>query len=145
MIIIEAIIELLLANIAFVILIAGGLYSVFKRQKEMKETKRAEPNRQNRENPKQTVSPFGLPAEPTANELKKAEKAIEIGTAKMADKVYERRTNQRQVKQAEKVSNRYQDKEDKIMNDFKVDQQELQKAVIWSEILSKPKALQKRS
>ncbi|MBD7964454.1 hypothetical protein [Fictibacillus norfolkensis] len=143
--IIEAIIELLLANIAFVILIAGGLYSVFKRQKEMKETQRSEPNRRNTETPKQTVSPFGLPAEPRANEVKEAEKAIGIGTAKMAEKVYERRTNQRQVKQAEKVSNRYQDKEDKIMNDFKVDQQELQKAVIWSEILSKPKALQKRS
>ncbi len=37
------------------------------------------------------------------------------------------------------------DKEETIMNDFKVNQQELQKAVIWSEILSKPKALQKRS
>ncbi|MED1863411.1 hypothetical protein P4V41_08085 [Fictibacillus nanhaiensis] len=140
--IIEAIIELLLANIAFVILIAGGLYSFFKRQKEMKEPKRSEPNRRKREAPKQTVSPFGLPAEPR---VKKAKEAIERGTAKMAEKVYEQPTYKRQVKQAEKVSNRYQDKEDKMMNDFKVDQHELQKAVIWSEILSKPRALQKRS
>ncbi|MET3727750.1 ATPase subunit of ABC transporter with duplicated ATPase domains [Fictibacillus halophilus] len=142
--IIEAIIELLLANIAFVILIAGGLYSVFKRQKEMKETKRSEPNRRKAEAPKQTVSPFGLPAEPRVKEVKKS---IEIEKDKINQKVYKQPSYTREVNKAraEKVSNRYQDKEDTIMNDFKVNQQELQKAVIWSEILSKPKALQKRS
>ncbi|MBN3556188.1 hypothetical protein JYA63_18080 [Fictibacillus nanhaiensis] len=142
--IIEAIIEILFANIAFVILIAGGIYSVFKRQKEMKETKRPEPNRQRTEAPKQTVSPFGLPAEPR---VKKVKEAIETQKDTVDQKVFHQSASKREVNKArsEKVSNRYQDKEDKIMNDFKVDQQELQKAIIWSEILSKPKALQKRS
>ncbi|MBH0168663.1 hypothetical protein [Fictibacillus sp. 18YEL24] len=142
--IIEAIIELLLANIAFVILIAGGIYSVFKRQKEMKETKRSEPNRRKAEAPRPTVSPFGLPAEPRVKEVKEA---IDIQKEKINHKVYEQPSYTREVNKArtEKVSNRYQDKEDQIMNDFKIDQKELQKAIIWSEILSKPKALQKRS
>ncbi|WP_144698985.1 hypothetical protein [Fictibacillus phosphorivorans] len=142
--IIEAIIELLLANIAFVILIAGGIYSVFKRQKEMKETKRSEPNRRKAEAPRPTVSPFGLPAEPRVKEVKEA---IDIQKEKINQKVYEQPSYTRELNKArtEKVSNRYQDKEDQIMNDFKIDQKELQKAIIWSEILSKPKALQKRS
>ncbi|WP_137788839.1 hypothetical protein [Bacillus sp. E(2018)] len=142
--IIEAIIELLLANIAFVILIAGGLYSVFKRQKEMKETKRSEPNRRKTEAPKQTVSPFGLPTEPRPKEVKEA---IEIHKEKMNQKWNEQPSYTRESNKArtEKVTNRYQDKEDQIMNDFKVNQKELQKAIIWSEVLSKPKALQKRS
>ncbi|MQR95528.1 hypothetical protein [Fictibacillus phosphorivorans] len=141
--IIEAIIELLLANIAFVILIAGGIYSVFKRQKEMKETKRKEPNRQRTEAPKQTVSPFGVPTEPA--KIKEVKEAIDIQKSKIDQKVYEQSSRDVKKARTEKASNRYQDKEDKIMNDFKVDQQELQKAIIWSEILSKPKALQKRS
>lgn len=70
--IIEAIIDLLLANIAFVIIIAGGIYSVFKRQKEMKETKRSEPNRRKADAPRQTVSPFGMPADPRVKEVKEA-------------------------------------------------------------------------
>ncbi|ANC77918.1 hypothetical protein ABE65_014395 [Fictibacillus phosphorivorans] len=141
--IIEAIIEILFANIAFVILIAGGIYSVFKRQKEMKETKRKEPNRQRTEAPKQTVSPFGVPTEP--QKIKEVKEAIDIQKSKIDQKVYEQSSRDVKKARTEKASNRYQDKEDKIMNDFKVDQQELQKAIIWSEILSKPKALQKRS
>lgn len=141
--IIEAIIDLLLANIAFVIIIAGGIYSVFKRQKEMKETKRSEPNRRKADAPRQTVSPFGMPADPRVKEVKEA---IDIQKEKIDQKVYAQPSYTRELNKArtEKVSNRYQDKENQIMNDFKVDQKELQKAIIWSEILSKPKALQKR-
>ncbi|MDM5315843.1 hypothetical protein QUF49_07525 [Fictibacillus sp. b24] len=135
----EAILELLFANIFFVILVAGGIFSFFKRMKETQNTSRPVPDRRAAEQPKQTVSPFGSPAQVEHQEIAES-KAAEVGGKK-----YERQTPKRQ-KSADfnNRSNRYQDKEEEILSSFKVDQQELQKAIIWSEILSKPKAMQKR-
>lgn len=139
--VVEAIIELLFANIAFVILVAGGLYSFFKRLKETKNTAKPIPERRVNNQPKQTVSPFGMPSAPP-----EAKEAIDNAAPILSEKKYERSGNVRNERIAnEKALYRYQDKEEAILSTFKVDQKELQKAIIWSEILSKPKALQRRS
>jgi hypothetical protein len=137
--IIEAIIELLLANIAFVIVIAGGLYSFFKRMNDTKNTKKPSSSKQLNEHPKQNASPFGVPREP-ANQPKRE---MTISVEKRTDRKETMNKRYEDLKQ-KSPSNRYQDKEEAILSNFKVDHEELQKAVIWSEILSKPKALQKR-
>lgn len=136
--ILEAILELLFANIFFVILVAGGIFSFFKRMKETQNTTRPVPSKRVAEHPKQTVSPFGSPIQLEHKEIAESKAAEVVG------KEYERQAAKRQVIADSNRSNRYQDKEEEILSGFKVDQQELQKAVIWSEILSKPKALQKR-
>ncbi len=137
--IIEAILELLFANIVFVILVAGGIYSFFKRMKETQNTSRPVPSKRVTEQPKQTVSPFGIPSQLEHKE------AAEDKVTEVVGKKYERPKSKRQINtDNNNRSNRYQDKEEEILSSFKVDQQELQKAIIWSEILSKPKALQKR-
>lgn len=137
--IIEAILELLFANIVFVILVAGGIFSFFKRLKETQNTSRPVPSKRVTEQPKQTVSPFGIPTQLEPKEI------VENKAAEIVGKKYERPKSNRQINaDNNNRSNRYQDKEEEILSGFKVDQQELQKAIIWSEILSKPKALQKR-
>ncbi|MBY6035439.1 hypothetical protein KUV80_02160 [Fictibacillus nanhaiensis] len=135
--IIEAIIELLIANIAFVIIIAGGLYSFFKRMNDTKETNRPAPVKRANEQPQKTVSPFGVPAQRKAAPVGESILSASESTGS------EDRINQR-LEMAKKA-NRYKDKENIILQSFKVNQEELQKAVIWSEILSKPKALRNRS
>ncbi|WNB93482.1 hypothetical protein [Bacillus sp. NEB1478] len=137
--ILEAVIDLLLSNIAFVIIVAGGIFSFIKRMNESKATHRTQTTQKMMEKPKQTVSPFGSQAgldrhspEPITNQKETNEKKNNIYS----------RYNEKQ----ENISrNRYHDKERDILSSLSVDQSELKKAVIWSEILSKPKALQKRS
>jgi hypothetical protein len=137
--IIEAIIDLLIANIAFVILLVGGIYSVFKRMNETKNTDRHSSEKQMTEKPKQTVSPFGVPAE-GKNDIPSVSS---ISVERRHEKARKMNDRYEKLKQ-EKTSNRYQDKEDVIIDNIKINKEELTKAVIWSEILSKPKALQKR-
>jgi dolichyl-phosphate-mannose--protein O-mannosyl transferase len=136
--IIEAIIELLIANIFFVILIAGGIYSFFKRMNESKNTNRPVQTKRASKQPKQTISPFGVPAE-TGN-LSDTKSII---TTEMQDQRTETINRRYENMKQKNASHRYQDKEEAIMGSFKADQKELQKAVIWSEILAKPKALQR--
>jgi hypothetical protein len=137
--IIEAIIELLIANIFFVILIAGGIYSFFKRMIETKNTNRPVQTKRVSKQPKQTVSPFGVPVE-TGN--LSDTKSI-ITTEKKQDQRTETINRRYENMKQKNASHRYQDKEEAIMGSFKADQKELQKAVIWSEILAKPKSLQR--
>ncbi|OOE13659.1 hypothetical protein [Fictibacillus arsenicus] len=138
--IIEAIIDILIANIAFVIIIAGGLYSFFKRLNDTKDTNKSAPAKRKNERPKEQASPFGVPRE-TVSEL---EREIAISPEKKPGRKEAISKRYEEIKQSSNGSNRYQDKEEAILGSFKADQKELQKAVIWSEILSKPKALQKR-
>ncbi|MCM3730750.1 hypothetical protein M3196_03620 [Fictibacillus nanhaiensis] len=137
--IIEAIIELLIANIFFVILIAGGIYSFFKRMIETKNTNRPVQTKRVSKQPKQTISPFGVPAAETGN-LSDTKSIITTEKQDQRTETINRRYENMKQKNA---SHRYQDKEEAIMGSFKADQKELQKAVIWSEILAKPKALQR--
>jgi hypothetical protein len=135
--IIEAIIEFLLSNIAFVIILAGGIFSFFKRMNDSKTTQK--PNQTKRLKPKQNVSPFGKPVETNRNSVQTVQKQNRE-PLKNNDRYSRRLEN----KEKDSMRNRYQDKEELIMNTLKVEQSELKKAIIWSEILSKPKALQKR-
>jgi hypothetical protein len=137
--IIEAIIDILIANIAFVVIIAGGLYSFFKRLNDTKNANRPAPAKRTNEQPKQKASPFGVPREAVSQ----PEREITISPEKRPDRK-EAITKRYEDLKHKSNSNRYQDKEEAILGSFKADQKELQKAVIWSEILSKPKALQKR-
>lgn len=136
--IIEAIIELVIANIFFVILIAGGIFSFFKRMNESKNTNRPVQTKRVSEQPKQTVSPFGVPAE-----TRNLSDTKSIITTEKQDQRTETINKRYENMKQKNASHRYQDKEEAIMGSFKVDQKELQKAVIWSEILAKPKALQR--
>ncbi|WP_226535212.1 hypothetical protein [Fictibacillus halophilus] len=137
--IVEAIIDILIANIAFVIIIAGGLYSFFKRLNDTKNTNRPAPVKRTNEQPKQQASPFGVPSE----SVSQPEREVAISPEKKPDRKEAISKRYEDLKHKNN-SNRYQDKEEAILGSFKADQKELQKAVIWSEILSKPKALQKR-
>lgn len=137
--IIEAIIDILIANIAFVVIIAGGLYSFFKRLSDTKNTNKSAPVNRKKEQPKQQASPFGVPSEPVSQR----EREIAISPEKKPDRKEAISKRYEELKHKSN-SNRYQDKEEAILGSFKADQKELQKAVIWSEIFSKPKALQKR-
>jgi hypothetical protein len=93
-----------------------------------------------KEPPKQTVSPFGVPLKPeNVKEARKRENPT------VAEKKYDPpEKNVNEKISSGKFSTRYEDKEEAIFNTFELDQQDLEKAVIWSEILAKPKALQKR-
>lgn len=135
----EAIIDILIANIAFVVIIAGGLYSFFKRLNDTKNTNRSAPVKRTNEEPKQQASPFGVPREAVSE----TEREVSSSPEKKHDRKEAISKRYEDLKHKSK-SNRYQDKEEAILGSFKADQKELQKAVIWSEILSKPKALQKR-
>lgn len=137
--IIEAIIDILIANIAFVVIIAGGLYSFFKRLNDTKNTNKSAPAKRKNERPKEQASPFGVPRETVSQ----TEREITISPEKKPDRKEAISKRYEDLKNKSN-SNRYQDKEEAILGSFKTDQKELQKAVIWSEILSKPKALQKR-
>lgn len=137
--IIEAIIDILIANIAFVVIIAGGLYSFFKRLNDTKNTNKSAPAKQKNEQPKEQTSPFGVPREAVSH----LEREITISPEKKPDRKEAISKRYDDLKHKSNT-NRYQDKEEAILGSFKADQKELQKAVIWSEILSKPKALQKR-
>ncbi|MCM3716870.1 hypothetical protein [Fictibacillus phosphorivorans] len=136
--IIEAIIDVLLANIAFVIIIAGGLYSFFKRLADSNQTNKPAPARGDTKRPKQQASPFGVPNAP----VDQSKRAITITPEKKRDSKEAISKRYEDLKR-KNDSPRYQDKEEAILGTFKADQRELQRAVIWSEILSKPKALQK--
>jgi hypothetical protein len=140
----EAIIELLFSNIAFVILIGGGLYSFFKRLNETKNTGRTQPEKRVNESPKpkQTVSPFGTTAKNEHEPLKEGH-SRESYQRKETKPVIDSKSYSVYGEKA-RESVRYQDKEDAILDTITVDQKELQNAVIWSEILAKPKALQRR-
>lgn len=135
----EAIIDILIANIAFVVIVAGGLYSFFKRLNDTKSTNKSATAKPKNEHPKQQASPFGPPREADLQ----PERKIMTSTERRADRKEAIEKHYEDLKQ-KNASNRYQDKEEAILGSFQADQKELQKAVVWSEILSKPKALQKR-
>jgi hypothetical protein len=137
--IIEAIIEFIVGNIAFVILIGAGLFSFFKRLNHAEETKRTKPRKRVDEKPKQTASPFGTPVK---SEVYDIDDSYDRSRKKPQEDA--KRNHLSRQKTTERNAVRYQDKEDEIVHAIRADQKELQKAIIWSEVLAKPKAMQKR-
>ncbi|MDR7072794.1 hypothetical protein [Fictibacillus barbaricus] len=138
--IIEAVIDLLFSNIAFVILVAGGIFSFIKRMNETKAGHRPEPSKKRMERPKQQVSPFVSQAETGSHSAR-----AQSNQKEMSLKASDSHSLHLEKKEEKSARSRYQDKEKEIVSSLIVNQSELKKAVIWSEILSKPKALQKRS
>jgi hypothetical protein len=141
--IIEAIIDLIFSNVAFVIVVAGGLFSFIKRLNDSKETHRTRNSSKVKKKPVQTSSSFGRPNSIERNNEQMIERK-DAAKSDVKDRYKYRKQFGIENNSKDTGSHRYQDREDEIMTSYTFNQKELQKGIVWSEILSKPKALQNR-